>query len=151
MIELNYKQLTDTLTKIAGAHYNVALSDCGILENLNYGGIKYPLVFFINTSVEIRNNETRYNMIMLVGDLTNQELLQQTKIQSDMYEITKDIMSYLINGDFEHPWTIVEDSIISTPFVDNLPDLVSGFQTIFTIIVPFDNSGCELPFNPDKL
>lgn len=68
-----------------------------------------------------------------------------------MYEITKDIMSYLINGDYDHPWTINEESIISTPFVDNLPDLVSGFQTNFTIIVPYDNSACELPFDPEKL
>jgi hypothetical protein len=151
MVELTYKQLTDTLVKIADAHYSVAYADAGVLENLNYGDINYPLVFFINESVEIRLNEARYNMIMLVGTFTNQNLLQQTKVQSDMYEITKDIVAYLINGEFDHPWIIDEESIVSTPFVDNLPDLTAGYQTNFTIRLPYNNSGCELPFDPTKL
>lgn len=151
MLELTYKQLTDKLIQIANAHYSVAYADAGVLENLNFGDINYPLVFFINESIEITSNDARYNMIMLVGTFTNQNLLQQTKVQSDMYEITKDIMAYLINGDYDHPWTIVEESIISTPFVDNLPDLTAGYQTNFTIILPYDNSGCDLPFDPSKL
>jgi len=151
MLELTYKQLTDTLVQIANAHYSVAYADAGVLENLNYGDINYPLVFFINQSVEIRNNEARFNMIMLVGTFTNQNLLQQTKIQSDMYEITKDIIAYLINGDYNSPWDMIEDSIISSPFVDNLPDLTAGYQTNFTIILPYDNGACELPFDPAQL
>jgi hypothetical protein len=151
MVELTYKQLTDKLVQIADAHYSVAYADAGVLENLNYGDINYPLVFFINQSVEITFNEARYNMIMLVGTFTNQNLLQQTKVQSDMFEITKDIVAYLTNGEYEAPWEIVEDSIISIPFVDNLPDLTAGYQTNFTIRLPYNNSGCELPFDPTKL
>jgi hypothetical protein len=151
MAELTYKQLTDRLVQIAGAHYNVAYADAGVLENLNFGDINYPLVFFINQSVEITFNESRYNMIMLVGTFTDQNLLQQTKVQSDMFEITKDIVAYLTNGEYQAPWQIVEDSIISIPFVDNLPDLTAGYQTNFTIKLPYNNSGCELPFDPSKL
>jgi hypothetical protein len=151
MLELTYNDLINRLVQIANAHYSVAYADAGVLENLNYGQINYPLVFFINQSVEIRQNEARYNIIMLVGTFTNQNLLQQTKIQSDMFEITKDIVAYLINGDYNHSWEINEESIISTPFVDNLPDLTTGYQTNFTIILPYDNGACELPFDQTKL
>jgi len=35
--------------------------------------------------------------------------------------------------------------------VDNLPDLTAGYQTNFTIKIPYNNSGCELPFDPAQL
>lgn len=151
MTELTYKQLTDTLTRIASAHYNVAYSDAGVLENLNYGSIEYPLVFFVNQSVEFTPNEANYNMIMLVANFVDTNLLQQTTVQSNMLEITKDIIAYLINGDYDAPWTINETSIVSNPFVDNLPDLTSGWQTNFQIRLPFNNTGCDLPFDPTQL
>jgi hypothetical protein len=151
MTELTYKQLTDTLTQIASAHYNVAYSDAGVLENLNYGTIEYPLVFFVNQSVEFTPNEANYNMIMLVADFVDSNLLQQVQVQSNMLEITKDIISYLLNGNFDAPWIINEASIVTTPFVDNLPDLTSGWETRFTIRLPFDNTGCDLPFDPTQL
>jgi hypothetical protein len=151
MIELTYKQLTDTLISISSAHYNVAYSDAGVLENLNYGDINYPLVFFINQNITYQINTMTYNMIMLVGNFTNENLLQQTKIQSDMLEVTKDIISFLINGDYNLPWTVDENTITSTPFVDNLPDLITGYQTNFSLILPYDNSGCIQSFNPSEL
>jgi formaldehyde-activating enzyme involved in methanogenesis len=151
MNELTYKQLTDQLVKIASAHYNVAHSDAGVLENLNYGGVEYPLVFFINQSVEITPNEANYNMIMLVANFVDNNLLQQTMVQSNMLEITKDIISYLLNGNYDADWILDDTSIVSTPFVDNLPDLTAGYQTNFRIRLPFDNSGCDLAFDPSKL
>jgi hypothetical protein len=147
MIDITYQTLIQRLTTIAGAHINVASSDAGVLETLNYGEISYPLVFFVCDTTEIRPNEMYYNMIMLVCDIVDDRLLQQTTIQSKMLEVTKDIISYLINGDFDHPWTIDETSMIITPFVDNLPDLTAGWQTNFTIKVDYNNNGCDLPFN----
>ena len=147
MTEITYQTLIQRLTTIAGAHINVATSDAGVLETLNYGEINYPLVFFVCDTTEIRPNEMYYNMIMLVCDIVDERLLQQTTIQSKMLEITKDIIAYLTNGDFDHPWTIDETSMIITPFVDNLPDLTAGWQTNFTIKVDYNNNGCDLPFN----
>lgn len=151
MSELNYETLIEKLTKIGNAHYNVRTSDAGVLESLNYGEIQYPLVFFVCDTVEFTPNETRYNMIMLVADVIDDRLLQQTQKQSNMLEITKDIISYLINGQAEFEWIIDEASMTLQPFVDNLPDLTAGWQTNFTIRTPFDNSGCDLPFDPTKL
>jgi hypothetical protein len=151
MIEITYETLINRLTKIGDAHYNVRTSDSGVLESLNYGEIEYPLVFFVCDTVEFTPNESRYNMIMLVGDIVDDRLLQQTQKQSNMLEITKDIISYLINGNEEADWIIDETSMTLQPFVDNLPDLTAGWQTNFTIRIPFNNSGCELPFDPTKL
>lgn len=151
MIELTYDDLTKTLIQIAEAHYNVAYSDAGIVENLNHGQINYPLVFFINQNVTYDTNVMNYNMLMIVGAQTNENLLQQTKIQSDMLEITKDIMAYLINGDYNLPWIIDQSSINSVPFVDNFPDLVTGYQTSFVIELPYDNTGCLNTFDPTLL
>jgi hypothetical protein len=150
-MELTYEKLIEMLNKIGGAHYNVRTSDAGVLESLNYGEIEYPMVFFVCDTVEFTPNETRYNMIMLVGDVVDDRLLQQTVKQSNMLEITKDIISHLINGNHDYEWIIDEASMTLQPFVDNLPDLLAGWQTNFTIKTPFDNGGCSLPFDPAKL
>jgi hypothetical protein len=147
MIEVTYKTLIERLTAIANGHISVATSDAGVLETLNYGEITYPLVFFVCDTTEIRPNEMYYNMIMLVCDIVDERLLQQTTIQSNMLEITKDIIGYLINGDVNSDWIIDETSMVITPFIDNLPDLTAGWQTNFTIRVPYNNTGCDLPFN----
>jgi hypothetical protein len=147
MIEVTYKTLIERLTAIASSHISIATSDAGVLETLNYGEITYPLVFFVCDTTEIRPNEMYYNMIMLVCDIVDERLLQQTTIQSNMLEITKDIIGYLINGDVDSDWIIDETSMIITPFIDNLPDLTAGWQTNFTIKVPYNNTGCDLPFN----
>jgi len=149
--EITYDQLTKDLVQIANAHLNVASADAGVIENLNYGNIQYPLVFFINRNINFQPNELQYNMSMLTCTFTNENLLQQNKVLSDMNEISKDIIAYLINGDYNLPWSIDENSITSTPFVDNFPDLVSGFQTDFTIRMKFDNTGCLETFDPLKL
>ena len=148
---MTHKDLMAQLSQIAQAHLNVRTGDAGVLENLNYGEIKYPLVFFVTDFIEFTPNQKTYNIIMLVADIVDERYLQQTLIVSNMLEITKDIISYLINGKFDHPWIIDTSSIVSTPFVDNLPDLCAGTQTTFRLKLPFDDSGCELPFSIDEL
>lgn len=151
MIDYTHKQLMAELSQIAQAHYNVRTGDAGVLENLNYGSVQYPLVFFVTDSIEFTPNEMNYNIIMLVADIVDDRYLQQTLIVSNMLEITKDILAYLINGDFDHEWIVDDASILSTPFVDNLPDLTAGIQTTLRIRLPFNNTGCELPFDPTLL
>jgi hypothetical protein len=151
MNEITYAELVNRLRTIAKAHYNVGTSQAGVLESLNYGEITYPLVFFVSDTVEFTVNETRYNMIMLVADICDEHLLQQTTIQSAMLEITKNILSYLINGNANSDWIFDENSVRVQPFVDNLPDLTAGWQTNFTIRCPFNNTGCDLPIDTSQI
>jgi predicted XRE-type DNA-binding protein len=144
---MTYKELTDTLVNIAQSHYNVRTSDTGLLNSVDFGRVQYPLVFFTNDTTEFRSNEIRYNFIMLIADIVDDNVLQQNQKLSNLMEITKDIISYLINGDFNADYTLDETSIVTNPFWDNLPDLTVGWETRFSITIDYDNSGCNLPFS----
>ena len=141
-----YSELMTEIVTITQSHTSVSTADSGVLDNANWGEVNYPLVFFVCTSAEILPNEIAYNMLMIVGDLINEDLLQQTAKQSAMFEITKDMIAYFLNGNVNNEYNINPDSIISEPFVDRFPDLVTGWQTTFKITLPYDNSGCDLPF-----
>mgnify|MGYP001765697917 CR=1 FL=1 len=147
---MKYEEVIDKLKTIAAAHYNVAQVDAGVLEHVVYKTNQYPLVFFITNLAEITETSIRYQIIMLVADKSNIEVSQQIEVQSDAFEITKDIVAYLLNGDYTSPWYAIEN-VVSEPFVDNLGDILSGWSTTLNITVKFNSNGCELPFDPNKL
>lgn len=151
-INFNYKNNKDNdtvlsiLKGIGQAHNSINYSEYGVLENLNFGEITYPITFFVVTNVERIKSEKHYNIVMLVCDLVDDDVLQQHTIHNQTLKITDDIVQYLKLNDPTMPWDIVTDSIISTPFIDKLPDYVAGWQTEFKFIVAASMQGCELPF-----
>jgi predicted ATP-dependent Lon-type protease len=93
------------------------------------------------------NNSNEYKMIMLVGDLCDEKVAQQTNVQSNMLGITQDIVNkLLILSETSEVYQIIPESISSKPFIDNLPDLVAGWETSFTMRLKF-NTECTLPFS----
>lgn len=142
-----YKELTDALVNIAKSHYNVRSADTGLLNNVDFGEVQYPFVFFTNDTTEFRKNQLRYNFIMLVADIVDDNRLQQEIKLSNLHEITKDIVSYLINGNFNAEYEIDDTSIVTNPFWDNLPDLTCGWETRFSITLDYNDTGCNLPFS----
>lgn len=87
-------------------------------------------------------------MTMIVADVMDDATLQQITKQSNMFDIGRDIINQILLDSQPVTSTInlVEDSVIFTPFTDNLPDLCTGFQFDFVIEVQNKNS-CILPFN----
>lgn len=144
---MNYSQLIAYLKGTAISHFNVVYSEAGYLENLNWGENNYPMVMFVCQPGTFTINKIRYNITMIVADIMDDSTLQQITKQSNMLDIGRDIISkILIDGDNNTvDVDLVEDSVIFTPFTDNLPDLCTGFQFDF-IIEAKNNHSCALPF-----
>jgi hypothetical protein len=143
---MNYKEITDKLKAVAGAHINVVSTDAGYLENLNWGEGKYPLVMFVSQPSTFDQNKQNFNFTMVVGDIMDENKLQQTEKQSNMHQIGMEILLRLIEDSYHEPYQLPEDNITFTFFIDDLPDLCAGCQFDFTITVPFKNVDCYLPF-----
>lgn len=141
---MNYKQICDLLTSTALSHTNVVASQAGVLENIDFGNQKYPLVLFVLSDSQFVINQIKYKFEMVVADIVDESVIQQITKQSNMFNIGRDIMTYLINAGALSNYDI-EPEIDFKPFVDSTPDLCAGFQFTFTFVVPWDMS-CTLPF-----
>jgi hypothetical protein len=142
---MNYSQLTTYLKNTAASHYNVVYSEAGYLENLNWGENNYPMVMFVCQPGTFNINKIRYNMTMVVADVMDDATLQQITKQSNMFDIGRDIINQVLIDSQTSTFDLIEDSVVFTPFTDNLPDLCTGFQFDFVIEVQNKNS-CDLPF-----
>ena len=142
---MNYSQLTTYLKTTAASHYNVVYSEAGYLENLNWGENNYPMVMFVCQPGTFNINKIRYNMTMVVADVMDDATLQQITKQSNMFDIGRDIINQVLIDSQTSTFDLIEDSVVFTPFTDNLPDLCTGFQFDFVIEVQNKNS-CDLPF-----
>jgi hypothetical protein len=120
-------------------------SEAGYLENLNWGENNYPMVMFVCQPGTFNINKIRYNMTMVVADVMDDATLQQITKQSNMFDIGRDIINQVLIDSQTSTFDLIEDSVVFTPFTDNLPDLCTGFQFDFVIEVQNKNS-CDLPF-----
>jgi hypothetical protein len=145
---MNDSQLTTYLKTTAASHINVVFSEAGYLENLNWGENNYPLVMFVCQPGTFTVNKIRYNMTMIVADIMDDAVLQQITKQSNMFDIGRDIINQILLDSQPSTATfdLIEDSVVFTPFTDNLPDLSTGFQFDFVIEVQNKNV-CVLPFS----
>lgn len=142
---MNYQDIVTKLKTTAADHINVVTADAGVLESLNWGEIKYPLVMMVMQPGNFEINKIVYNVSMVVADVVDDQLLQQVTKQANMFEIGRDVITKLINDSVTEPYDINEDSVTFTPFVDNFPDLTAGIQFDFQITTIY-KKGCILPF-----
>jgi hypothetical protein len=142
---MNYSQLTTYLKTTAASHLNVVYAEAGYLENLNWGENNYPMVMFVCQPGTFNINKIRYNMTMVVADVMDDATLQQITKQSNMFDVGRDIINKILIDSQTATFELIEDSVVFTPFTDNLPDLCTGFQFDFVIEIQNKNA-CDLPF-----
>ena len=142
---MNYHQLTTHLKSTAASHLNVVYAEAGYVENLNWGENNYPMVMFVCQPGTFTVNKIRYNFTMIVADIMDDAVLQQITKQSNMFDIGRDIINLLLIQSQTAPFDLLEDTVVFSPFTDNLPDLCTGFQFDFVIEVQNKNA-CDLPF-----
>ena len=144
---MNYSQLTTYLKGTAASHINVVYAEAGYVEDLNWGENNYPMVMFVCQPGTFSINKIRYNMTMIVADIMDDAVLQQIVKQSNMFDIGRDIINQILldSQPSSATFDLIEDSVIFTPFTDNLPDLATGFQFDFVIEVQ-NKQTCILPF-----
>ena len=142
---MNYSQLTTYLKTTAGNHLNVVYAEAGYIENLNWGENNYPMVLFVCQPGTFTVNKIRYNMTMIVADIMDDATLQQITKQSNMFDIGKDIITQILIDSQTSTFELIEDSVVFTPFIDNLPDLTTGFSFDF-VIETQNKHNCDLPF-----
>lgn len=107
--------------------------------------IKYPYVHLVPQPATLNGKSTLFEFDMVVMDLAKDDMELEARTQSRCLEITRDIIALYTNTTWDSWRFNMQLPIITTPFVENFVNSVSGWTSQITIeaITPINN--CENP------
>jgi hypothetical protein len=107
--------------------------------------IKYPYVHLVPQNALISGGGTMFDFDLIVMDLSKDKLGLEERTQSNMLEITRDIISkYTLTS--WNTWRFnMELPVNSTPFVEGFKNSVSGWTSQIKIEAITPLSNCENP------
>jgi len=107
--------------------------------------IKYPYVHLVPQTATLDGKTTIYDFDLIVMDLAKDQLGLEERTQSSMLEITRDIIAKYTRTTWDQWRFNMELPVVSTPFVENFQNSVSGWTTQVKIVSIAPISNCENP------
>ena len=107
--------------------------------------IKYPYVHLVPQGAQISGGGTMYDFDLIVMDLAKDKLGLEERTQSNMMEITRDILAKYTLTAWETWRFNIEMPVNSTPFTENFKNSVSGWTSQIKIEAIAPLSNCENP------
>jgi hypothetical protein len=145
---LTLNQVIHIIRTLAVAHKQINHFRLGeILEANVNGEVLYPACFceilpgFIDRSTHTQRFGFRLNLLDLVKVSEDTEGNEQEAL-SDMHSVASDMVSMLMNSDYD--WDVVQNSTVN-PLTEYLDDLTAGCFVEVGIDVPFLADRCQVP------
>jgi uncharacterized delta-60 repeat protein len=163
---INYKTFHDDFRALAEHHKQINSFGFGALEdisywtemrnkeeNVTYNPPIFPLMYVIPTDVQQNMNYTNYQFNVVVMDIIDRDLENQTDVLSDTNQILDDIISQFrlsvtdSLGNFNKDYYL-DSPVICTPFLEKYPDLCGGWNAVLNIQVMTPIDRCDAAFAP---
>ena len=113
----------------------------------------YPLLYVVPGEVQQNFGFMNYSFTIIVADIIERDLSNQTDILSDTNQIMDDVIGQFrlsVNdalGNFNNEYYL-DDDIICTPFLEKYDDLLGGWTADLNIEVKIPLNRCAAAFNP---
>jgi len=151
----NYKQIIQDFSGIAYHHPQIMSFGYGDITQLtmdveNNTTANYTKMYVVPGNVNLNENAIQYNFSIVICDIINADLSNQSDVMSDTLEIVKDIFTILYQsytasfGGFTNYYEPLW-SPPATPFLEAYEDLLGGWALNIVIEQPFDYNECVLP------
>jgi hypothetical protein len=149
---ITLKQVVERISKLALSHKQINNFYNGRFDQFLDGkDIVYPSCFLeLNengSSMSTIDRSINYNFRIYLFDLisiSNNSLLNEWEVKSDMMSVALDIIAMLNYHGFEHSWSISSEYGISIKDYQ-LQDLVGGISFSFNISTRYDANLCYIP------
>lgn len=105
----------------------------------------YPKLWVVPTLSTIREQSAEFNFQLIVFDLVQDGLGNQTAVLSDTWGILNDIVK-TVKYNAGSDYNIINDPTLN-PFTERFTDDVSGWSCDIVMEVAMDNSDCTMPIN----
>jgi hypothetical protein len=120
-------------------------------DNTQFQSPYYPLLYVVPNDVKQKFNYMEYTFDVIVADIMERSLLNQTDILSDTNQILDDIISQFrlsvtqSLGNFNAEYYL-DNPIVCTPFMEQYDDLLGGWTATLTIQVMTPLNRCDAAF-----
>jgi hypothetical protein len=120
-------------------------------ENTQFQSPYYPLMYVVPNDVKQKFNYMEYSFDVIVADIMERSLLNQTDILSDTNQILDDIISQFrlsvtqSLGNFNAEYYL-DNPIVCTPFMEQYDDLLGGWTATLNIQVMTPLNRCDAAF-----
>jgi hypothetical protein len=120
-------------------------------ENTTFNPPIYPLLYVVPNDVRQKFNYMEYSFDIIVADVVERSLLNQTDLLSDTNQILDDIISQFrlsvtqSLGNFNAEYYL-DNPIVCTPFLEQYDDMLGGWTATLNIQVMTPLNRCDAAF-----
>jgi hypothetical protein len=166
---INFKAFHDDFRLLADYHKQLNSFGFGALEDITYWTESrdkkdnpqyqspyYPLMYVVPSDVQTQINENgssymNYTFNVIIADIIERDLENQTDVLSDTLQILDDVISQFrlsvtqSLGNFNNLYYL-DDNVDCTPFLEKYDDLLGGWSGLFNVKVMMPLDRCDAAF-----
>ena len=142
------EMLYDLFRDLGSKHHFIQTTTIGDVFEVDLVETTYPLMHVGTQTASYSRASLNYRFQVIVMDLVNKDENNEEEVLSDMLQIIGDVLSALLNSDFDdsfadfrHEITISEN-ISCEPFTERFDNEVTGWTATVDIAVPFNAATC---------
>ena len=148
------EQLYNLFKDIGTQHLFIQTTTIGDIFEVDLVETTYPLMHVSTNTATFTSGQIEYTFQVVVMDLVNKDENNEEEVLSDMLQVIGDVLSVLLNSDFDTNYTDfrheirIEESITCEPFTERFDNEVTGWTADVNIVVQFDAAACTslVPF-----
>jgi hypothetical protein len=149
------EQLYDLFRKVGTDHALIQTTTIGDIFEVDLVETTYPLMHVATTPASFSNGQLNYSFQLIVMDLVNKDENNEEEVLSDMLQVIGDVLSLLLNSDYDSDYLDfrheiqVSPSISCEPFTERFDNEVTGWTATVNIATNFNASACvgNVPLN----
>tara|TARA_R110002020_G_scaffold17386_5_gene61144 strand:- start:3196 stop:3693 length:498 start_codon:yes stop_codon:yes gene_type:complete len=148
------EQLYNLFRDIGEKHLFIQTTTIGDIFEVDLVETTYPLMHVSTNTATFSSGQINHSFQLVVMDLVNKDENNEEEVLSDMLQVIGDVLSVLLNSDYDTNYTDfrheirVEENITCEPFTERFDNEVTGWTADVNIVVQFDAAACTslVPF-----
>ena len=147
------EQLYNLFRDIGTQHLFIKTTTIGDIFEVDLVETTYPLMHVSTNTATFTSGQIEHSFQIVVMDLVNKDENNEEEVLSDMLQIIGDVLSVLLNSDFDTNYTDfrheirIQENITCEPFTERFDNEVTGWTADVNIVVQFAADACT-PYVP---
>tara|TARA_R100000655_G_scaffold1600_4_gene6050 strand:- start:8436 stop:8936 length:501 start_codon:yes stop_codon:yes gene_type:complete len=148
------EQLYNLFRSIGREHFFIQTTTIGDIFEVDLVETTYPLMHVSTNTATFSSGQIEHSFQVVVMDLVNKDENNEEEVLSDMLQVIGDVLSVLLNSDYDTDYTDfrheirIQENITCEPFTERFDNEVTGWTADINIVVAFDATACAGGYVP---
>ena len=140
--------LYDLFRSVGSSNTIIQTTTIGDIFEVDLVETKYPLLHIGTETATYDTSSLTYTFQFIVMDLVKKDESNEEEVLSDMLQVIGDVLSVLLNTDFDDDFLDfrqviqIQQNITCEPFTERFDNEVTGWTAGINIVVEFNASAC---------